>query len=41
MKEEDRYEITEADIVVLVNSDGNEIGDQASTVEPLRISHND
>ncbi|KAM6459279.1 jerky protein homolog-like [Liasis olivaceus] len=41
MNEDDQYEITDEEIVALVNSDGNEIDDQASTVEPLRISHND
>ncbi|KAK9716888.1 hypothetical protein QE152_g24504 [Popillia japonica] len=43
MKDDDQYEITDEDIVALVNCDDNEIEgqDEAPTVESLRISHND
>ncbi|XP_028660410.1 jerky protein homolog-like [Erpetoichthys calabaricus] len=43
MKDDDQYEITDEEIVALVNCDDNEIEDQdqAPTVQPLRISHND
>lgn len=42
MKDDDQYE-TEEEIVALVNCHDNEIEDQdqAPTVEPIRISHND
>ncbi|KAK9688410.1 hypothetical protein QE152_g30925 [Popillia japonica] len=43
MKDDDQYEITDKEIVALVDCDDNDIEDQdeAPTVEPLRISHND
>uniref|UniRef100_H9GL84 HTH CENPB-type domain-containing protein n=1 Tax=Anolis carolinensis TaxID=28377 RepID=H9GL84_ANOCA len=43
MNGDDQYEITDEEIVTLINNDGNgdEIDDQATTVEPLRISHKD
>lgn len=40
-EEDDEYEITDKEIVDLVNSDGDEIDNQAATVEPLGIWHND
>ena len=42
MKDDDQY-VTDGEIVALVNCDDNEIEDQdqAPTVEPLTISHND
>lgn len=41
MKKEDQYKIKiiVEEIVTVVNSAGNEMDDQASTVQPLRISH--
>ncbi|XP_062829389.1 zinc finger protein with KRAB and SCAN domains 7 [Anolis carolinensis] len=43
MNGDDQCEITDEEIVTLINNDGNgdEIDDQATTVEPLRISHKD
>ncbi|KAK9685902.1 hypothetical protein QE152_g37592 [Popillia japonica] len=43
MKDDDQYEITDEEIVALVNCNDNDIENQneAPTVEPLRISHND
>ncbi|KAJ8869947.1 hypothetical protein PR048_028958 [Dryococelus australis] len=43
MKDDDQYEITDEEIVALVNCDDNTIEDhdQAPAVEPLRVSHND
>lgn len=41
MKVDNQYKVTDKEIVSLENNDLNEIHDQASTVELLRISHND
>ncbi|GJQ76975.1 hypothetical protein Trydic_g15171 [Trypoxylus dichotomus] len=40
MNDKHQYEITDERAVILVSSDGNEIDDQASTIEAVRISHN-
>lgn len=39
--ENDQYQITDEAILTHVNTDYSEIYDQASTVEPHRISYND
>nr|XP_016847311.1 PREDICTED: jerky protein homolog-like isoform X1 [Anolis carolinensis] len=43
MNEDHQYQITDEEIVALINDngDGEEIDDQASAAEPLRISHED
>lgn len=41
IEEDDEYEITDKEIVALVNSDGDKMDNQAATVEPLRIRYND